>query len=360
MAAIPSVIFNAGTIPAPWTGFAPADGVCLAEDSGGRNGIVLGGVTGTRLRGGQPAPSAMARIQAALDAGDFDYVVVLDAPWSRKSASGARGFAVQVYPDPAVRTFDQLMGNDWFDGAGSFPGIRTEGTVGGAVAQAKDDYWSEARWNRDRVYRRLVRLRRVGVNLFSYAPDYRSQDVAAPFAWLQSWTQGSWALGASGGLLCITCDDTQGIVVRSFHDASGWTNGIPSTAAAPTNGVAASSPMGAGYGVAFAWDAPGATVARTVEVMTATDAAFTTGVRVVVIDSLASGEAATFRRACALGETLYAKARWIDEIGQPGAWSSGVSAVALGGDSPCPQGFTIPPGPAFTIPPAARFDLGCP
>jgi len=183
-------------------------------------------------------------------------------------------------------------------------------------------------------YRRPVngaaRLRRVGstITVFVWIPDGFTGTRGVP-----KWeTLATFAdqLGGTDGYLYVGghASGTSKIRLLGFYALDGglWT--LP----APANGAAWSSPKpdDSDLGASARWDAV-VNVARTVEWDSALNDAFTSGLRRRRLDGLPDGATIEVRRGgVTLEQPVYFRARFIDELGQAGAWSATVSATAGG------------------------------
>lgn len=128
--------------------------------------------------------------------------------------------------------------------------------------------------------------------------------------------------------------------------------GARAVPAAPTGGLAFSAPStgDARLTCAAEWSAPASNVARKVEYQSALDSGFSTGFERRVEDLLMDGEPLSYRRcaAVAAGQPAYFRARLVDELGQPGTFSSTVNATAAVNPSIVPS--FIHPAGKFRLP----------
>lgn len=333
-------LFAGAALPAGWTTYTPTAGDTAQLDPTGLGLALEGGSAhGISPWTGVEALSGYLRAQVDLPAGDFDLAVVFSRPhgplcqgelflnipsmsgvYVAPSAASLAKVWLGTYPYGNPGGADYYLvaafATDVTGGPTSGPGIR----------------WIENRGARnggDRLDRLLYRVKRTGTVLHLYRAFGAKDDGTAGFKWagnsLQEDTSFDDPCGGGAGVLALVCG---GLQAWTFRGVLPLVAGVLAAPAAPTGGAAASAPLGGAYGVGFRWDASPADVARTLEVETATDAGFTTSVRRVLLDPLPDGVAPGLHRAAALAVTVYARARWVDELNQASAWSATVSAAA--------------------------------
>lgn len=175
-----------------------------------------------------------------------------------------------------------------------------------------------------------ARLRRIGTTItaFVWIPDGVTGVRGVP-----KWeTLATFAdqLGGADGYLYVGghASGTGKIRLLAFYALTDGTWTLP----APANGAAWSSPKhdDSDLGVSARWNAV-ANVARTVEWDSALDDGFTSGLRRRRLDGIPDGGAIEVRRGgMTLGDPAYFRARFVDELGQAGAWSATVLSTAAG------------------------------
>lgn len=308
MASPAADLFNDASLAAGWGVVQQSGSASLVEEGpSGTGQLVVSGISGFAS-----LPASIDRATYGPLQGDFDIAVVL------VGGGGDAGVVVEtivgLYKAGDLATYQYVTdqnGGPWkvFDYLG--------GVFASGMRRAID-----ARVPRDRMYQ-WVRLTRSGssVTISVMQPD------------------GTWAaIGAAGRFtetgdvtLFIASDSNSGAATKVYVRAMlPLVAGALAAPAAPTGGKAASSPStdDTDLGVMAVWTAPASNVAREVQIQSATDSGFTLNVR-PHDHPLIDGQKPTARRpGLSAGTTIYFRARFVDELGQAGTWSSTVSAAA--------------------------------
>lgn len=299
-------LFNDASIAAQWTVEA---GSASEEGASGRGSLLLS-IEKTPI---DPVgtPEGM---RAPIDAGDFDVVIVWR--WGAHTDGSAWfGFSVSNLANDTGVSVIASQGND--------VGMRT---LPNSSITLDTSAHASTRYRSREGY--AMRIKRVGTTVTAYYMRRVNDTTQEPGTWEVLGTTAD-PLSGSGGYLRIG-GRTTGSPFDQVELMAVYAGGPPAAAGAPSGGVAVSAPLAddSDLGVAFVWDAPGAGVARTVEVQHASNSGFTTALQRHYVDLLQAGEKPSVRRAgCTLGQTIYGRARFVDELGQVGSWSSTVSAV---------------------------------
>lgn len=302
-------IFNDGSLAAQWTVEA---GVATEEGASGKGSLVMT-VAGTPI---DPL-AAPVGIRADMAAGDFDIVLRM------RRVKGTTGVAMFV--GLSVANLANTVGASIVFNNGNFVACRA---VDNSAVYAQGDFAPESGWRMRDCW--SLRIKRTGTDLYFYTMTRNPDAVEEPGTWLLYTGPQTDLLAGGAGYVRIggrTTDVSAAdkIEVLAFYAS------LPSAPAAPANGQGVSAPLAddSDYGVAFVWDAPSSNVARTVEIQMASDSGFTTGVLRHFIDFMMDGEKPSHRcGGLALNETVYARARFVDELGQAGTWSDTVDATA--------------------------------
>ena len=360
-------LFNdAGALPAGWSfrNFS-GSGSYQVEGAGGL------GMLSVRSYGGHFAFNQMDDVRTTL-VGDFDFVVVVRM--SRLTSAN---------PFIAASLYIPSIPADYFGvfsyGETNSPGwtaLSHDGYTGAAGSTYRTSHVHDRPFDHGFQHLRFSRYSGV-VRIHHLRGGYLSPSGAEVEGWTEcvisaggpSAFHGSvtedltFAIGAaaSGGGHAVL---VRGIIPLTLDGVGSYD--LPDPCAAPASGKAFSAPSAddVDLGVGFSWAAPASGVARVVEVLTATDSGFTAGVQRHVLDFLMDGEKPSHRRGgVTVGQTIYGKARFIDELNQVGSWSATVNAVAAVTPvasssvyaSPSDK-FAIPASPVFTVP-DRRFSL---
>lgn len=306
-------LFNDGSLAPQWTVENPDPAGTVVEEgrSGSRALKVVFGAGATWYVTGYGVRTSLV--------GDFDVLAVLQGYPTIVDGFPYFGVSTQDFAQYTVCRF-------YTQGGGAFV-VVSNGSSGGS---------SNGEWNRvpssgagPQIHRQFARLSRYGSTLRAYQ-WYRGE-------WLEVAVPAAWSAGAADLYLRLGGLDVNvphaGYFCRGVIALPLDQSGVLAAPAAPNGGYAASSPSadGGNLGVAVGWAAPPANLLRTWEVQCASDAGFTGLLDWKQIDGLMDGDAPTHRLGgLASGTTVYARARFVDELGQAGAWSLTVSATAEG------------------------------
>lgn len=346
MAQPSSQLFNAGAVPAGWA-TQPAGGTVAVEGASGAGALR---VTGAGRAWYQELGTAVAALYAVLEAGDFDYAVVFEHPtaWTGNNLGSGPSLMISAADGSVHRFFKQEAyppGADAF----VFPYALSR-TLGGGLA----DEWIADLGNGargflgpigDKIRRFVLRVTRVGTTIRLYIPVFTD---TAGLAWRECGAGAADPLAGGAGRIQIAADVGIVVVCRGFLKLTAGALDAPT---APTGGLAFSAPSAddSDLGVACVWAAPAAAVARTYEVQFSTDVGFTGIAYAPITDKLMAGQKPRASiGGLAAGATIYARARFVDELGQTGAWSATISATAAVTPSVSPS-FIYPAG-KFRLP----------
>ncbi len=299
-------LFADGSLHAQWT---VETGAAVEEDASGRASLLLSIETTPIDPIGAPQG-----IRAAVAAGDFDIVVCLR--WG-EITNGSTWAGI------SVADLANALGCSFIFSKSEIGARYVDNT---SLAFGAMNNCSRYRGREHFV----LRLKRVGTDVTWYYMLRSGDTQQEPGGWDVFHGPAADPLAGAAGYLRIG-GRTTGTPYDEIEVLAVYMSGPPAAAAAPTAGLAISSPMAldADLGVAFVWAVPAANISRTLEVQTAADSGFTASIRRLLCDFRSDGDSPSVRRGgCALGQTIYARARYVDELGQVGSWSGTVSAVA--------------------------------
>lgn len=302
-------IFNDASLNAQWTVEA---GSASEEGAGGKGSLVLT-IAGTPV---DPLADPLG-IRAEVAAGDFDIVVRLRR---LKTTTG-----VSTWVGMSVANLAHTVGASLVINTSTFMAARA---VDNSAVYNQGDFALESGWRMRDCW--SLRMKRTGTDLYFYTMTRPADAAEEPGTWVLFTGPHTDLLAGGAGYLRIGGRTTDVGAQDKIEVLAAYAS-LPSAPGAPANGKAVSAPTSddADLGVAFVWDAPAANVARTVEIQTASDSGFTTGVQRHYVDFLMSGEKPSHRRGgLSVGATIYARARFVDELGQAGSWSATISATA--------------------------------